>query len=301
MPTSSTGRVGLRDRLGARIFLGLRYWSAVLLCLILARSAWALDQTQVFGPEIADPGQFVFVQHLSYARGSPETFSFPGRASTGAALVAIPELAFGLTDWWEVGVSLPLAAENRQLLSDGVRLRSGFLVPDAENRSVFYGVNFTLGYSPPKLSETKFGLSVRPILGFQNSAYEFVINPIFEIGIGKHGETDVGSAVRLVRKLAPDFDIGIEHFSDFGKLGDFAKLQDQQHTLFAVTDFRVGDFDVNFGVGHGLTPGSERFVVKAVVGYAFPVPGEGQAAKEYSPSSRMLANPFSRNSTLRAE
>jgi hypothetical protein len=30
---------------------------------------------------------------------------------------------------------------------------------------------------------------------------------------------------------------------------------------------------VNFGLGYGLTPASDRFVVKTIVGYAFPVPG----------------------------
>jgi len=33
-------------------------------------------------------------------------------------------------------------------------------------------------------------------------------------------------------------------------------------------------FDVNFGVGYGLTPASDRLVVKTIIGYAFPVPGQ---------------------------
>jgi hypothetical protein len=72
------------------------------------------------------------------------------------------------------------------------------------------------------------------------------------------------------------------------------KLTDQQHTLFAVTDFRLGLFGVNFGIGYGLTPGSDRFVVKTIVGYAFPVPGHStaSAAGPVNPMSLASARPF---------
>jgi hypothetical protein len=74
------------------------------------------------------------------------------------------------------------------------------------------------------------------------------------------------------------------------------KLTNQQHTLFAVTDFKFGIFCVNFGVGYGLTPGSDRFVVKTIVGYAFPVPGHStasaMAAGPVNPISHASARPF---------
>ena len=47
-----------------------------------------------------------------------------------------------------------------------------------------------------------------------------------------------------------------------------------------MTDFKAGIFDVNFGVGYGLTPSSDRWVVKSIVGYAFPVPGNNSNAEE---------------------
>ena len=83
--------------------------------------------------------------------------------------------------------------------------------------------------------------------------------------------------------------VGLEYYSDLGKIGDFAKLSDQQHTLFAVTDFKAGVFDVNLGVGYGLTPRSNRLVVKTIIGYAFPVPGSPSQSGE-KPAS-VLSNP----------
>ncbi len=97
-------------------------------------------------------------------------------------------------------------------------------------------------------------MEIRPIIGVRNADYEFIVNPIVDISFGKYGEADFTPAARLARKLGPDLFVGLEYYADFGEIGNFAKLADQQHTLFAVTDFKLGDFGVNFGVGYGLTP-----------------------------------------------
>ncbi len=40
-----------------------------------------------------------------------------------------------------------------------------------------------------------------------------------------------------------------------------------------MTDFKLGVFDIELGLGYGLTSGSDRLVAKAIIGYDFPVPG----------------------------
>jgi len=133
------------------------------------------------------------------------------------------------------------------------------------------------------LPRPRFALEIRPIIGIRNAEYEFIVNPIVDIGFGKYGEADFAPAARLAKKLAPDLYAGFEYYSDFGKIGDFKTVSEQQHTLFAVTDFKAGIFDVNFGVGYGLTSASDRWVVKSIIGYAFPVPG-GNPGPEQHPS-----------------
>ena len=123
-------------------------------------------------------------------------------------------------------------------------------------------------------------MEIRPIVGIRNADWEFIVNPIVDISFGKFGEADFAPAARLARKLGPDLFVGLEYYSDFGEIGNFAKLADQQHLLFAVTDFKLSVFDVNFGVGYGLTPGSDRWVIKSIVGYAFPVPGSNAGTSE---------------------
>jgi hypothetical protein len=107
-------------------------------------------------------------------------------------------------------------------------------------------------------------MEIRPIIGVRNSEYELIVNPIVDVAFGKYGEADFAPAVRVVKKLSRDLSAGFEYYSDFGKIGDFSALSEQLHSLFAVTDFKFGVFDV--GLGHGLTLASDRWVAKTIIG-----------------------------------
>ena len=52
-----------------------------------------------------------------------------------------------------------------EFLSDGAKIRSLFVVPDAGKRDFFYGVNFELGYEMPQFAPTPWALEIRPIIG----------------------------------------------------------------------------------------------------------------------------------------
>jgi hypothetical protein len=128
--------------------------------------------------------------------------------------------------------------------------------------------------------------------------WEFIVNPIVDLSFGSsHSEADFAPAVRLARNLGQDRFIGLEYYADFGKIGDFLPLKQQSQQLFAVTDFKVNKIDVELGAGFGFTPGSDRFVLKAIVGYAFPVPGKNAETDsssmplKISASFRSLADP----------
>jgi len=259
---------------------------ASLACVMVlsASNAYATDEIQVYNAGIAEIGQFTIQQHLNYVALGQKDPPFPGGFPSNHSLNGTPEFAYGMTDWWELGLYLPFAVQDRQFLSDAFKLRTLFVSPHAEQRNFFYGVNFELSYEMPKFAQTRWGLEIRPIIGVRNSQYEFIVNPIVDIGFGRMGEVDFAPAARLARNFGNDVFAGFEYYADFGEIGNFSKLAEQQHTLFAVTDFKAGVFDVNFGVGYGLTPASDRLVVKTIIGYAFPVPGQ-------KPETRMSSGP----------
>jgi hypothetical protein len=256
------------------------------LLLASGEAARATDEIQVYNAGIAAIGQLTIQQHLNYVALGQKDPPFPGGIPSHNSLNGTPEFAYGMTEWWELGLYLPFSVQNQQFLSDAFKLRTLFVSPNAADRSFFYGVNFELGYEMPRFAQTRFGLEIRPIIGIRNAEYEFIVNPIVDVGFGRYGEVDFTPAARVARKFGNDLFAGFEYYADFGEIGNFKKLSDQSHTLFAVTDFKVGDFGVNFGVGYGLTPASDRLVVKTIVGYAFPVPGATSDA-----NARMISGP----------
>jgi len=54
--------------------------------------------------------------------------------------------------------------------------------------------------------------------------------------------------------------------TDLGPLQNFVPLNQQQHNLYGVVDFKIGRFDVNAGIGYGLTSGSDRWMAKMIIG-----------------------------------
>jgi hypothetical protein len=249
---------------------------------LIGEPAKATDEIQVYNASIAAVGQFTIQQHLNYVPQGLTSPPFPGGLVSNHSLNGTPEFAYGLTDWWELGLYLPFSIANQQFYSDAFKLRTLFVIPHADQRNFFYGVNFEFSNETPPFAQTRFAMEIRPIIGVRNSEYEFIVNPIVDIGFGKYGEADFAPAARIARKFGEDLYAGFEYYADFGNIGDFPKFADQQHTLFAVTDFKFGIFDVNFGIGYGLTPQSDRWVVKTIIGYAFPVPGGSTSTNEGS-------------------
>jgi len=246
--------------------------STLAFVLVAPPAARATDEIQVYNAEIAEVGQWTLEQHLNYTARGPTQPDFPGGLVPNHSLNGTPELAYGVTDWWELGLYAPFAFDQEgRFFSNGFKVRTLFVTLDAEKRDFFYGANFEFSYTTPMFSQTRFGAELRPIVGVRNAAFEFIVNPIVDFAPGNYGATTFAPAARLAHKFEKDFSLGFEYYADFGQIGNFSPLCKQQHNLFAVTDFKVGDIDVDFGVGHGFTQGSDRLIFKVIIGYAFPV------------------------------
>jgi hypothetical protein len=246
------------------------------------------DEIQVYNADIAAVGQWTYEQHLNYVAVGQTNPEVPGGFASNHSLQGAPEFAYGLTPWWEAGFYLPFAVNSAgDFLSNGAKLRSLFVVPDAGKRDFFYGVSFELGYEQPQFSLTRWALEIRPIIGVRNTQWELIVNPIVDVGFGPGGEADFAPALRLARNFGNDRFIGLEYYADFGKIGDFLPFSQQSHQLYAVTDFKIGEVDLELGVGYGFTPGSDGLTIKAIIGYAFPVPGQSSDGTTSNPPLAM--------------
>ena len=155
---------GFRRRLCG---VGLAAAGAATVFLVANRPVAAADQVhdeiQVYNAEIAGIGQWTYEQHLNFAAIGQTQPEFPGGFTSNHSLQGTPEFAYGITKWWEAGFYLPFAVNGSgEFLSDGAKIRSLFVVPDAAKRDFFYGINFELGYEPPQFSLSRWKLEIRP-------------------------------------------------------------------------------------------------------------------------------------------
>jgi hypothetical protein len=60
----------------------------------------------------------------------------------------------------------------------------------------------------------------------------------------------------------------IEYYGALGPVTGFDPAPDQQHQVFAAVDLNVSPrWEINIGVGRGLTAGTDRWLVKTIFGY----------------------------------
>jgi hypothetical protein len=289
----TAGGKGLRGR--AALACGL------LAALVMpAHEAWAVDEIQVYNGEIADVGQFTVQQHLNYAILGRKEPDFPGGLVPNHALNGTPEFAWGITKWFELGLYIPWAVDSDgRFLSNAFKLRTLFVSPDADKKNFFYGINFEYDYTTPRFSDTLFAMEIRPIIGWRNPKWEFIVNPIVDLGFGSRGDIDFVPAARLARKITDDLQLGVEYYSDLGRPGSFLPFEQQAHQIFAVADFKVGVIDVDFGIGYGLTEGSDRWIAKTILSYAFPV-GDKQDSKAVVKAPPTMKASWQQPATLQA-
>jgi hypothetical protein len=235
-----------------------------------AVSAHATDEIQVYNASIAPMHTFTLQQHLNYIGRGSTTPDFENGFASHRSLNGTPELAYGVTDWYEIGLYAPFAVEaNGTFLPGGVKLRHLFVSPHADERKFFYGLNIELSYQTPRFSPNPFAVEFRPIIGIRDLGWEFIVNPIIDLEFGPEPNSGFAPAVRLARSIAKDVMVGVEYYADFGPIGRFSTSENQKHTVFGVVDFSLFGLDVNLGMGFGLTAASDTFVTKLIVGRAF--------------------------------
>src|SRR3984893_7306257 len=139
--------------------VGVLLVGASALIALTPVSAAATDEIQVYNAAIAEIGQWTIQQHLNYTFAGRTVPDFPSGLTANHSLQGTPELAYGITDWWEVGLYAPFAATSGgQFLSDAGKIRNLFVVPNADKRDFFYGINFELSYQTPPFSPSRYGM-----------------------------------------------------------------------------------------------------------------------------------------------
>jgi hypothetical protein len=256
----------------------MRRWTAsvfLLAALLSARPSHAQGnyEIQVYGSETIAPKSTMVELHSNFtADGQKNTVD--GVYPTHHQLHETLEITQGLSSWAEVGFYVFTSWQNghgAQWVGDHIRPR--VRVPDSWHWPVGVSVSTEIGYQRAVYSPDTWTWEIRPIVDKSMGRWYMALNPALERTW--HGP-DVAEGVGFspAAKVSYDFSRkisgGIEYYADYGRLGSFDSLHDQQQQIFVVTDLNVSPkWEINIGAGIGPTAATDHWIIKAILGRHF--------------------------------
>ncbi len=232
----------------------------------------APDEIQVYTDEMDEPGEYALEMHLNYVIDGAKVPAYEGGSPSQHMLQATPELSFGISKNWEAGLYLPVAREEGgNLYGNGLRVRMKYMDTREAGANLFWGVNTEVGYSNLRVSESEWGVELRPIIGYRADDWLFSANPILRMNLSNNlsRQPHFEPALKVGRKMAEGVQAGFEYYGEYGFVNNMLPAQERAHYLYAAMDIEEHDFAVNFGLGRGDSNAADIWVAKAIIAFPF--------------------------------
>lgn len=245
-----------------------------LVVVAFAPRARALDpfEIQVYDATHDAPGVVGLELHVNRVMSGLDKFDPPELPLHGQSHFTL-EPSIGVTKWWELGGYFQTALRDDGTFDyAGVKLRSKFTTEDKIRDRWRFGVNLEVSLLPEAYDRDRWGGEIRPIAAWSDERWLFAVNPIIGVplaGDGFSAGPTFEPAAKVARTIGP-VAVGLEYYGSIGAIRSPDPLSEQRHFIYEVLDL-VGfdDFELDVGVGEGLTAQSKGVVVKAIVGYEF--------------------------------
>ena len=226
------------------------------------------DEIQVYTDDLEAPGERGIELHVNTTPSGRTTPDYPGEVVPHHGIRITPEISWGLAPSWDAGIYLPFVhSGDDATFFAGPRFRLKWLpLKPAEGAAGFFaGINWELSFVQERFEQAGRTTEIRPIIGYRGERWLFSFNPILTADLAGEdkGVLMFAPALKLSRSFSHGTALGLEYYAELGRLSHPAPRDEQSHTVYAVIDTER----VNFGIGYGLTPASDRWTVKAILSF----------------------------------
>jgi hypothetical protein len=255
---------------------GTRHARVLLAVLLLAIAgapaivAAAPEEIQVYTNDVNDPGEFGIELHMNYAVDGSRAPAYAGQLPSHHVFQLTPEFSYGFAKNWDAGLYvLTAVAPDGRAYGNGAKFRVKYVAPDTG--AYFWGVNLELGRTSKRVTESNMNVELRPIIGWRNDKWLLSFNPIIGAAVSGDAsrEPSFAPAFKVARSVGEGVQVGFEHYADLGGIHHIPAFNQQDHTFYGVVDIETKKFDLNLGIGRGITSASEKWVAKMIVGIPF--------------------------------
>jgi len=253
-------------------------WLGLLLAILWAVSlkqarAQGNYEIQVYGSPTVPPRTTMVELHSNYTiQGQQRQIGsvFPTNHQQHETI----EITTGFNDWAEVGFYIFTSEQQGhgvQWVGDHIRPR--VRVPDSWHWPVGVSLSTEIGYQRAVYSPDTWTWEIRPIVDKAIGRWYFSVNPALERTWHGPGVAQ-GVGFSPAAKISYDFSRvvsgGFEYYADYGRIGNFYTLRQQQQQIFAVTDLNVSPkWEINIGIGVGPTAATDHLIIKGILGRRF--------------------------------
>jgi hypothetical protein len=253
----------------------LKWWIWIFAVLSSALPACAQGnyEIQVYGAATVEPKSTMVELHSNYTLDG-QKYVIDGVYPTNHQEHETLEITQGLTSWSEVGFYVFTSWQNGhgvQWVGDHIRPR--VRVPDSWHWPVGVSLSTEIGYQRAVYSPDTWTWEIRPIIDKYLGRWYMAVNPALERtwhGPGVAQGVGFAPAAKVGYDFTQKISGGIEYYADYGQLGDFYDLHNQQQQIFVVTDLNVSPkWEINIGVGIGPTAATDHWIIKGILGRHF--------------------------------
>jgi hypothetical protein len=254
---------------GRGLAAGATIAAAVAAAPAPARAVDAFE-IQVYDGTADEPGASGLEVHANHVAAGARTLPTDARDANGETHLTL-EPSHGMSPIWEIGAYLQTAldAEGGYHYA-GVKLRSKWVTPKGWRPHARLGINVELSWLPATYDPGRWGAELRPIAAWEDERWLLAGNPILDFALAGPGVGDGPAfepAIAVKRKLrAVPLLFGLEYYGGFGPIASPLPFHEQDQRIFETIDLAWRWLNVNFGIGEGLTAGTEAFTIKTIVG-----------------------------------
>lgn len=227
-------------------------------------------EIQVYGSQTQPKNSTIFELHSNYTfNGEKEIVK--GVRPTYHAFHETIEITHGLSNNFELGFYLfmnYLPGYGFRIV--GTHLRPRIMAPSKWNLPVGLSLSSEIGYQSEHYSTETWNVEIRPIIDKQWNKLYASFNPTLGVqlkGVEKQSAPSFEPNAKMSYAFFKNISLGAEYYGDFGSLNAFEATPEQGHALFVVMDLLNNNkWELNIGPGFGLTPATDGFVFKILVG-----------------------------------
>ena len=230
-------------------------------------------EIQVYDADTVPRGQTMVELHSNFTiEGTTQMVD--GLYPTNHALHETIEITHGFNDWFETGFYIFTSARSGQgwqWVGDHIRPR--FRVPEKWHWPVGVSVSNEIGYQRRQFSVDTWTWEIRPIVDQKIGQWYWSFNPTFDRSL--HGQNQnqgffFSPDFKFSYDFTPKIAGGLEYYGSLGPVNDISPIQDQQQQVFPAVDLYLSPkWEINFGLGVGLTRSTDHLIAKMILGYRF--------------------------------